>query len=247
MSQETKSGEDDEAGLTPELRRLVFHHYNDQRDLFEKYKGKFYKQHRVYDLLVHNITKLWRRGVTVKDLAGYFDVQPKTMTGFLRRNGYDRLFNLFRTSFFHYKMLDVSDKREISDYENVGPDETVLENYNRAWNTNYPGLARNSDLNVLTTAPFDVETAGKILADRYEDVELAWEDYLESTGLSKGTYMDFFVYFNNPSPMVRDLSKRIDRAQNQLYELKEMVEGGASDEDIREYIEDLEVFSNQQS
>lgn len=232
QNQDQTDQDNDDEGMPRINPDWIMHQYNDNRDVFQKHTGSLWRQHRVYDLLCYNLTKLYNEDVTAKEAAEYYGVEYETMLKFLKRNGINRMKDVFKFVFSHALRQRDKVKQQGEDYDG-------LNYYMNDYKSTFPKLTEHLNINRFSARPFDVESAAKLLARQYNDPQQAWQVYQESSGLNGLTNFDIYVYWNNRSFVERRKGDALDRQDDNMLRVYEMLKNDYDHDKIKEYVEDV--------
>jgi len=208
-------------------KQLITEYGNDAVDQFHDNRRELHRQHRIYDLITHNIARMAYAGYTLKEMADVLETQRESMRQYLKRNGYRRMKNLFRACFKYYNAVH-------DDEERKGKGVGYWEGFNL--------LRFNCDYNhPMQNKPFDVTGGAMFLSYHpdYNEWERAWEAFCKSSGLLDLTYLQIFLRWNNTNSTVRYGGMRREQYHEMLLAVLHALEGDTDEQDI---IDNLRSF-----
>ncbi|MBY6287389.1 hypothetical protein GLT90_02155 [Nanohaloarchaea archaeon H12] len=208
-------------------KQLITEYGNDAVDQFHDNRRQLHRQHRIYDLITHNIARMAYAGYTLEDMADVLETKQDAVREYLKRNGYRRMKNLFRACFKYYNAVHDNDERK---GKGVGYWEGLSL------------LRLNCDYNhAMENKQFDVTGAAVFLSYHpdYNEWERSWKAFAKSSGLIDRTYLEIFLRWNNTNGTVRYAGMRREQYHEMMLAVLHDLEGETDEQDI---IDNLRSF-----
>lgn len=219
--------------LLEEMDDLTLGQRSTNKERYHSVSNKIKIWQERFDHLLYNLGLLIGRGYDLKQIAGYYDIAPRTLRSLFKRGGLQRMKKMFVYAFENnQRYIKQVGKLDARNYKPTAWHQTkkALESKD---------LLGTYQANIFQARVYDVIGAASMLSNYYDDVSKAWSFYYRLSDLSSQSYAEIFLNVNNWPDRERVVKQTLEYQLSQFKRVYEMLKEGYDAEAVAQYCEDV--------